>query len=52
MPDRIVDGLVLADPKVATTFNDSHVVHLIGYLNIGNGWSAEFFIRAIGVIRG
>ena len=34
MRDRIVDRLVIVDPHVATTFNDSHVVLLIGYLNI------------------
>ena len=30
----IVDRLVIVDPNVATTFNDSLVVHLVGYLNI------------------
>ena len=30
----IADGLVIGDPNVATTSNDSHVVHLVGYLNI------------------
>ena len=45
MRDRIVDGLVIADSKVATAFNDPHVDHLIGYL-------LTFFIRASGAIRG
>jgi len=30
----IVDGLVVVDTKVVTTFNDSHVAQMIGYLNI------------------
>jgi GxxExxY protein len=34
VPDLIVDGKVIADPKVVTTFNDSHVAQMIGYLNI------------------
>jgi GxxExxY protein len=34
IPDTIVDGLVIADPKVAEVFNDSHVRQMIGYLAI------------------
>jgi GxxExxY protein len=34
IPDLIVDGLVIADPKVATAFNDTHVAQMLGYLNI------------------
>ena len=34
IPDLIVDGKVIADPKVATTFNDSHMAQMLGYLNI------------------
>jgi GxxExxY protein len=34
VPDLIVDGKVIADPKVVTTFNDTHVAQMIGYLNI------------------
>ncbi len=34
VPDLIVDGKVMADPKVATAFNDSHVAQMLGYLNI------------------
>ena len=34
MPDLIVDGLVIADPKVATAVDDIHLVQMIGYLNI------------------
>jgi GxxExxY protein len=29
-----VDGKVIADPKVVTAFNDTHIAQLIGYLNI------------------
>jgi GxxExxY protein len=34
VPDAIVDGLVIADPKVVETFNDSHVRQMIGYLAV------------------
>jgi GxxExxY protein len=34
VPDLIVDELVIADPKVATTFSDTHLSQMIGYLNI------------------
>lgn len=34
IPDLIVDEAVIADPKVATDFNDTHVAQMIGYLNI------------------
>jgi GxxExxY protein len=34
IPDLIVDGKVIADPKVVTAFNDTHVAQMIGYLNI------------------
>jgi GxxExxY protein len=34
IPDLIVDDLVIADPKVVTTFNDTHIAQMIGYLNI------------------
>ena len=34
VPDLIVDGKVIADPKVATAFNDAHIAQMIGYLNI------------------
>ena len=35
-PDLIVDDLVIADPKVVTTFNDTHLAQMLGYLNITN----------------
>jgi len=34
VPDLIVDGKVITDPKVVTTFNDTHVAQMLGYLNI------------------
>ena len=34
IPDLIVDGLVIADPKVVTAFSDDHVAQMIGYLAI------------------
>jgi GxxExxY protein len=34
IPDLIVDDVVIADPKVATAFNDTHIAQMIGYLNI------------------
>jgi GxxExxY protein len=34
IPDLIVDDLVIADPKVATAFNETHFAQMLGYLNI------------------
>ena len=34
VPDLIVDGKVIADPKVASAFNDTHIAQMLGYLNI------------------
>src|SRR5947209_6151419 len=34
VPDLIVDGKVIADPKVVTEFNDTHVAQMLRYLNI------------------
>jgi GxxExxY protein len=34
IPDLIVDRFVLADPKVVTAFNETHVAQMLGYLNI------------------
>jgi GxxExxY protein len=34
IPDLIVDDVVIADPKVVTGFNDTHIAQMIGYLNI------------------
>ena len=29
-----MDDQVIADPKVVTAFNDTHIAQMIGYLNI------------------
>jgi len=34
VPDLIVDGRVIADTKVVTAFNDTHIAQMLGYLNI------------------
>jgi len=34
VPDTIVDGLIIADPKVVEVFNDTHFRQMIGYLAI------------------
>lgn len=34
VPDLIVDGKVIVDPKVVTAFGDSHLAQMLGYLNI------------------
>ena|ERR1041384_2267070 len=34
IPDLIVDGLVIVDPKVVTAFSETHVAQMLGYLNI------------------
>jgi len=34
VPDLIVDGKVIADPKVVSAFNDTHIAQRLGYLNI------------------
>ena len=34
VPDLIVDGLVVVDPKVVSGFNETHVAQMLGYLNI------------------
>lgn len=34
VPDMIVDGLVIANPKVATALNDTHTAQMLGYLAI------------------
>jgi len=34
VPDMIVDGKVVADPKVVTAFNDTHFAQMLGYLSI------------------
>ena len=34
VPDLIVDGKVITDPKVVSEFNETHVAQMLGYLNI------------------
>ena len=34
VPDLIVDGKVVVDPKVVTVFTESHLAKMIGYLSI------------------
>ena len=34
VPDLIVDGVVVVDTKVVTTFTESHVAQMIGHLSI------------------
>ena len=34
IPDLIVDGLVIADPKVVSEFTDTHIAQMLGYLAI------------------
>jgi GxxExxY protein len=34
VPDLIVDEMVIADPKVVTTFNETHMAQMLGYLSI------------------
>lgn len=34
VPDLIVDDLVIADPKVVSTFIDTHQAQMLGYLKI------------------
>src|SRR5207253_3258850 len=34
VPDLIVDNAVIIDPKVVSTFTDTHVAQMVGYLNI------------------
>ena len=34
VPDLIVDGKVIDDPKVVTAFNETHIAQMLGYLNI------------------
>ena len=34
VPDLIVDGAVIVDPKVVNAFTDTHIAQMLGYLNI------------------
>jgi GxxExxY protein len=34
VPDLIVNNAVIVDPKVVSTFNDTHIAQMLGYLNV------------------
>jgi len=34
IPDLVVNERVIVDPKVVTTFTDTHISQMLGYLNI------------------
>jgi GxxExxY protein len=34
VPDLLVDGLIVVDPKVVTEFNDTHLAQMMGYLAV------------------
>ena len=34
VPDLLVDGVIVVDPKVASEFNDTHIAQMLGYLAI------------------
>lgn len=34
IPDLIVEGRIIVDPKVVTGFNENHLAQMLGYLNI------------------
>lgn len=34
VPDLVVGDAVIADPKVVTEFNETHIAQMLGYLNI------------------
>jgi GxxExxY protein len=36
VPDLIVDGIVIVDPKVVSAFNETHVAQMLGHLSITN----------------
>ena len=36
IPDLIVDGAAIVDPKVVESFSESHLAQMIGYLSVTN----------------
>ena len=36
VPDLLVDGLIIIDPKVVTDFNETHTAQMMGYLAISD----------------
>lgn len=49
IPDLIVDGLVIADPKVVTAFHDAHTAQMLGYLSI-TGLKLALFLNFKGAM--
>ncbi|WP_052573699.1 GxxExxY protein [Haloferula sp. BvORR071] len=43
VPDLLVDGKVIVDPKVVAAFNDTHVAQMLGYLTI-TGFSVALLV--------
>ena len=43
VPDLIVDDIVIADPKVVSEFNDTHIAQMIGYLAITELQAGAFY---------
>ena len=43
IPDLLVDGKVIVDPKVVSGFNDTHIAQMLGYLNI-TGFSVALLL--------
>jgi GxxExxY protein len=44
VPDIIVDGKVIADPKVVSAFNETHTAQMLGYLSI-NGLEVALLLN-------
>lgn len=44
IPDLIVEGKVIADPKVVTAFNETHIAQMLGYLAI-TGLEVALFLN-------
>jgi len=36
VPDLLIDGIIIVDPKVVTSFTDTHLAQMMGYLTITN----------------
>lgn len=44
IPDLLVDDLVIVDPKVVTSFNETHIAQMMGYLAI-TGFSLAILLN-------
>ncbi len=54
IPDLIIENKVIVDTKVATSFNDSHLAQMLGYLNItglGTAILLNFKYAKLGIKR-